>query len=141
MSVRYVTNSEEETQKLGEQLAQRLKPGSVIAFTGDLGAGKTAFTRGLARGLGVEERVTSPTFTICNEYTGRSARLFHYDMYRISDESELGEVGFWEGLGKGVTLIEWSERIPGAIPPDAIRIEFRYAPEGREVIADDTLEF
>ena len=137
----FFTRSREETFRLGERLGKRLKGTETIACYGEPGAGKTVFAKGIAAGMGVTDLVTSPTFTICNEYTGRSARLFHYDMYRISDESELGEVGFWEGLGKGVTLIEWSERIPGAIPPDAIRIEFRYAPEGREVIADDTLEF
>ena len=79
----FITNSENETEELGSRLAEKLEPGTVIAFTGDLGAGKTAFTRGLARGLGITERVTSPTFTIVNEYEGGRLPLFHFDMYRL----------------------------------------------------------
>ena len=87
----YVTNSEEETEALGARLAEQLGPGAVVAFTGDLGAGKTAFTRGLARGLGIPDRVTSPTFTIVNEYEGGRLPLFHFDMYRLgsSDRKSL----------------------------------------------------
>ena len=85
--MRYVTNSEEETEALGARLAAVLTPGTVVAFTGDLGAGKTAFTRGLARGLGVTDRVTSPTFTIVNEYEGGRLPLFHFDMYRLDRKS------------------------------------------------------
>lgn len=126
MSVRYVTNSEEETQKLGEQLAQRLTPGSVIAFTGDLGAGKTAFTRGLARGLGVEERVTSPTFTIVNEYEGGRLPLFHFDMYRLGSSEELYEIGWEDYLAReGVCAVEWSENIEDALEHDTIRVDIR----------------
>ena len=90
----YLSNSEAETEALGEALAGRLTAGDVIAFSGDLGAGKTAFTRGLARGLGVTERVTSPTFTIVNEYLGGRLPLFHFDLYRMGSADELFDIGW-----------------------------------------------
>ena len=110
MSVRYVTNSEEETQKLGEQLAQQLTPGSVIAFTGDLGAGKTAFTRGLP--------------------------LFHFDMYRLDSSEELYEIGWEDYLARGgVCAVEWSENIEDALEHDTIRVDIRRGEhEGQRLI-------
>ena len=136
MAVRYVSNSEEETQRLGEQLAQRLTPGAVIAFTGDLGAGKTAFTRGLARGLGISDRVTSPTFTIVNEYEGGRLPLFHFDMYRLGSSDELYDIGWEDYLARGgVCAVEWSENIDDALEEGAIRVEIRRgAQEGQRVI-------
>ena len=126
MSVRYVTNSEEETQQLGGRLAEKLKAGSVVAFTGDLGAGKTAFTRGMARGLGVEERVTSPTFTIVNEYEGGRLPLFHFDMYRLGSSEELFDIGWEDYLARGgVCAVEWSENIDDALEGDTIRVDIR----------------
>ena len=92
--MKFITNSEEETEALGARLAVKLEPGAVIAFTGDLGAGKTAFTRGLARGLGIPDRVTSPTFTIVNEYEGGRLPLFHFDMYRLGSADELFDIGW-----------------------------------------------
>lgn len=119
-----VSNSTAETELLGERLAARLEPGAVIAFTGDLGAGKTAFTRGLARGLGVTERVTSPTFTIVNEYEGRIP-LFHFDMYRLGGEDELFDIGWEDYLARGgVCAVEWSENIAGALE-DCLRVDIR----------------
>ena len=109
----YISNSAQETEALGERLAARLRPGDVIAYTGDLGAGKTAFTRGLARGLGVADRVTSPTFTIVNEYDGGRLPLFHFDMYRLGSADELFEIGWEDYLGRGgVCAVEWSENVP-----------------------------
>ena len=136
MAVRYVTNSEEETQRLGEQLAQRLTPGAVIAFTGDLGAGKTAFTRGLTRGLGISDRVTSPTFTIVNEYEGGRLPLFHFDMYRLGSSDELYDIGWEDYLARGgVCAVEWSENIDDALEEGTIRVEIRRgAQEGQRVI-------
>ena len=123
---RYLTNSEEETQKLGERLAAKLAPGTVIAFTGDLGAGKTAFTRGLARGLGVNDRVTSPTFTIVNEYEGGRLPLFHFDMYRLGSSEELYDIGWEDYLARGgVCAVEWSENIDDALDHDALRVDIR----------------
>ena len=119
-----VSNSPAETEALGEALAQALTPGSVIAFTGDLGAGKTAFTRGLARGLGVTERVTSPTFTIVNEYEGRLP-LFHFDMYRLGSSDELFDIGWEDYLARGgVCAVEWSENVEEALE-DCIRVDIR----------------
>ena len=132
----YVTDSEEETQQLGERLAARLTPGAVIAFTGDLGAGKTAFTRGLARGLGIRERVTSPTFTIVNEYEGGRLPLFHFDMYRLGSSEELYDIGWEDYLARGgVCAVEWSENIDDALEHGAIRVDIRRGEqEGQRLI-------
>ena len=122
----YVTNSPAETEALGQRLAERLKPGDVIAYTGDLGAGKTAFTRGLARGLGITERITSPTFTIVNEYQGGRLPLFHFDMYRLGSSDELYEIGWEDYLARGgVCAVEWSEIVADALEEDCIRVDIR----------------
>ena len=112
----FITNSPAETEKLGQAVAERLTAGAVIAFTGDLGAGKTAFTRGLAKGLGAAERVTSPTYTIVNEYLSGRLPLFHFDMYRLSSSEELWDIG-WEDylLRGGVCAVEWSENVADAM--------------------------
>ena len=125
----YLSHSTEETEALGAELARSLRPGDVIAYLGDLGAGKTAFTRGLARGLGCTGRVTSPTFTIVNEYEG-PIPLFHFDMYRLGDADELFDIGWEDYLARGgVCAVEWSERIPEEIPADAIQITICRCPE------------
>ena len=124
--MRYVTNCEEETERLGARLGARLKPGAVVAFIGGLGAGKTAFTRGLACGLGIEERVTSPTFTIVNEYEGGRMPLFHFDMYRLGSSDELVDIGWEDYLARGgVCAVEWSENVTDALEEDAIFVEIR----------------
>ena len=126
----FVTECEQETEALGERLAGRLEPGAVVAFTGDLGAGKTAFTRGLARGLGISGRVTSPTFTVVNEYEGGRLPLFHFDMYRLGDEDELFDIGWEDYLNRGgVCAVEWSERIAGALPPETVTVTISRCPE------------
>ncbi len=113
--IRY-SRSEMETENIGKELAKLLNAGSIVAFTGDLGAGKTAFVRGLAAGLRIESRVTSPTFTIVNEYEGGRLPLFHFDMYRLADEDELFDIGWEDYLNRGgVCAVEWSENIQGAI--------------------------
>ena len=120
------TNSPEETEALGASLAQELEPGAVLAFTGDLGAGKTAFVRGLARGLGCPGRVTSPTFTIVNEYEGGRLPLFHFDMYRLGSADELFDIGWEDYLARGgVCAVEWSENIAGALEDGCIRVDIR----------------
>lgn len=125
----YVTNSPAETEALGQRLAERLQPGDVIAYTGDLGAGKTAFTRGLARGLGCTERVTSPTFTIVNEYPGRIP-LYHFDMYRLADSDALFDIGWEDYLaGGGVCAVEWSEQVADALPEDAVTVTLSRHPD------------
>ena len=116
----YITNSPAETEAVGAALARVLQPGTVIAYRGDLGAGKTAFTRGLARGLGSTELVTSPTYTIVNEYLGGRCPLFHFDMYRLGSEDELFDIGWEDYLERGgVCAVEWSENVGGAME-DAI---------------------
>ena len=118
----YISHSVTETEAIGEALAKTLKGGDVVAYYGDLGAGKTAFTRGLARGLGCTGRVSSPTFTIVNEHEGRLP-LFHFDMYRLGDEEELFDIGWEDYLCRGgVCAVEWSERVSGALPEDAITV-------------------
>ena len=122
----YLTNGPEETEALGERLARRLEAGAVVAYTGDLGAGKTAFTRGLARGLGIGERVPSPTFTIVNEYEGGRLPLFHFDMYRLGSSDELFDIGWEDYLARGgVCAVEWSENVEDALDDDAIRVDIR----------------
>ena len=112
----YITHSPEETEKLGAALARRLQPGSVIAYTGDLGAGKTAFTRGLAKGLGYTQPVTSPTYTIVNEYLGGRLPLFHFDMYRLASSDDLWDIGWEDYLERGgVCAVEWSENVSDAM--------------------------
>ncbi|MCI9156437.1 MAG: tRNA (adenosine(37)-N6)-threonylcarbamoyltransferase complex ATPase subunit type 1 TsaE [Lawsonibacter sp.] len=121
-----VTNSESETEALGARLAGKLKPGAVVAFTGDLGAGKTAFTRGLALGLGVTDRVTSPTFTIVNEYEGGRLPLFHFDMYRLGSADELFDIGWEDYLARGgVCAVEWSENVSDALDAGVIQVDIR----------------
>ena len=119
----YVSHSEAETEDLGRRLAAALGPGAVVAYRGDLGMGKTAFTRGLARGLGYEGRVTSPTFTIVNEYEGGGLPLFHFDMYRLEGPEDLFGIGWEDYLDRGgVCAVEWSERVEEALPEDAVTV-------------------
>ena len=125
----YLSHTTAETESIGASLGQRLLPGSVLAYRGDLGMGKTAFTRGLAKGLGFTGRVTSPTFTIVNEYEGRLP-LFHFDMYRLGSSEELFDIGWEDYLSRGgVCAVEWSERVTDALPPDTVWVEIRRHPE------------
>jgi len=125
----YLSHNVIETEELGAALAKKLLRGDVLAYYGDLGAGKTAFTRGLARGLGCTGRVTSPTFTIVNEYDGPTP-LFHFDMYRLADSDELYEIGWEDYLARGgVCAVEWSERIEDALPPDIVTVTICRCPE------------
>lgn len=114
--MQFITNAPEETEALGEKLGKLLRPGTVLAYLGDLGAGKTAFTRGLARGLGCRETVTSPTYTIVNEYLGGRLPLFHFDMYRLTSSDDLWDIGWEDYLDRqGVCAVEWSENVPEAM--------------------------
>ena len=122
----FLTRSEAETEALGSRLAERLRPGAVVACRGDLGLGKTAFTRGLARGLGCRERVTSPTFTIVNEYEGGRLPLFHFDLYRLEGAEDLFDIGWDDYLDRGgVCAVEWSERAAEALPPETVFVTLR----------------
>ena len=127
----YISNSPGETENIGFALGQILTAGSIVAYRGDLGAGKTAFTRGLARGLGYADAVTSPTYTIVNEYLGGRLPLFHFDMYRLRSSDDLWGIGWDDYLDRnGVCAVEWSENVADAME-DAIFITI-------EKIGDDS---
>ncbi len=130
----FITNSPSETEKIGAKLAEQLNPGAVLAYRGDLGAGKTAFTRGLARGLGITDPVTSPTYTIVNEYLQGRLPLFHFDMYRLSCADDLFDIGWEDYLERGgVCAVEWSENVADAMEdPITITIE-KLGEESRKI--------
>jgi len=112
----FTTHSPAQTEAVGEALGKKLLPGTVLAYRGNLGAGKTAFTRGLARGLGAAEQVTSPTYTIVNEYLSGRMPLFHFDMYRLGSSDELFDIGWEDYLERGgVCAVEWSENVADAL--------------------------
>ena len=145
--MQYITNSPEETEAIGAALGNIVKPGTVIAYRGDLGAGKTAFTRGLAKGLGCREIVTSPTYTIVNEYLGGRMPLFHFDMYRLRSSDDLFDIGWEDYLDRGgVCAVEWSENVDDAME-DALYITIeklgedsrRITIEGGDDLADLSL--
>lgn len=130
----YTTNSPAETERIGAALGKILKPGTILAYRGDLGAGKTAFTRGLARGLGCDEIVTSPTYTIVNEYLSGRIPLFHFDMYRLASSDDLWDIGWEDYLDRGgVCAVEWSENVSDAME-DAIFITIHKTGEDSRVI-------
>jgi len=121
----FTTQSPAETEALAEKIAKDISP-CVIAMTGDLGAGKTAFTRGLAKGLGYEGEVSSPTFAIVHEYVGGRLPLYHFDMYRVSGWEDLYTTGFFDYMEQAAVLsVEWSENITSAIPEDAVKVDIR----------------
>ncbi len=132
-----ISSSWEQTFNVGKDLAAKLNPGDVIAFHGDLGAGKTVFVRGLAEGLGLDARVTSPTFTIVNEYDGKIP-LFHFDMYRLSGSDELFEIGWEDYLSRGgICAVEWSEITEDAFPENTINIHIKKIDDNsREITID-----
>lgn len=127
----YISRSEAETEDLGRRLAGLLPLGAVVAYRGSLGMGKTVFTRGLARGLGCAGRVTSPTFTIVNEYEGSGPPLFHFDMYRLNGAGDLFDIGWEDYLDRGgICAVEWSERVEEALPAEnAVTVTFARHPE------------
>lgn len=142
-----LTNSALETEAVGECLGRILQPGTIIAYCGDLGAGKTAFTRGLARGLNCRDTVTSPTYTIVNEYLSGRLPLFHFDMYRLASAEDLWDIGWEDYLDRGgICAVEWSENVEEAMENAIwVRIEKtgeesrRITIEGGEAIADLSL--
>ncbi|MCQ2537425.1 MAG: tRNA (adenosine(37)-N6)-threonylcarbamoyltransferase complex ATPase subunit type 1 TsaE [Lachnospiraceae bacterium] len=122
----YSSNSPEETRKIAYELGEKVKPGTVFCLSGDLGVGKTIFTKGFAKGLGIEEPVVSPTFTIVQIYESGRMPLYHFDVYRIDDIDEMEEIGYRDCFyGEGVSLVEWAEKIEELIPPEAIRITIK----------------
>ena len=139
--MKYTTNSPVETEAIGAALGKILPPGTVIAYRGDLGAGKTAFTRGLARGLGCTEIVTSPTYTIVNEYLGGRIPLFHFDMYRLRSSDDLFDIGWEDYLDRGgICAVEWSENVADAME-DAVTITIEKLGEDSRQITIEGGEF
>lgn len=140
--MKIVTDSEASTIKLGENIGKVLEPGDIISLTGDLGAGKTQLTKGIAAGLGVVDYVTSPTFIIVNEYEGRIP-LYHFDVYRINDIQEMYEIGFDEYLfGKGVCVIEWGDIVSDLLPEKIIRINMKKVDDNiREISIEGSKSF
>ncbi len=135
MTLEILTNREAETEAVGEKLAPQLPAGAVVALYGDLGAGKTAFVRGLARGLGYAGRVQSPTFTIVNEYLGGEKPLFHFDMYRLADAGELFDIGWEDYLDRGgICAVEWSENVQDAFDGQEVTVHLeKLGPETRKI--------
>lgn len=131
-----VTNSEKDTFKLGVKLGAKLTGGEIILLTGDLGAGKTVFARGIAEGLGIKDDIVSPTFTLMNCYEGR-LKLYHYDAYRLSSGEEAEERGLTEFFGAkdGVCVIEWPQNIEDAIPEDTIKVTIKYVDENKREVS------
>lgn len=119
--VKLISHSADETEQIGEKIAKKLHGTEVIALFGGLGMGKTAFTRGLVRALGVDDGVSSPTFALVNEYSGKY-NIYHFDMYRVNSWDDLYSTGFFDYIDNGILVIEWSENIEGALPENAIRI-------------------
>lgn len=121
--MKYLSHSEDETQKIGFEVAEKIKKGDVISLTGSLGAGKTVFAKGFAKQLGIGEAIVSPTFTLVQEYDGRM-KMYHLDLYRLSGEDEFESMGGEDFLySDGVTLIEWSEKIESMLPDDTIYVK------------------
>ena len=137
----FITNSPAETEALGAALGKILPPGSIIAYQGDLGAGKTAFTRGLSRGLGCTELVTSPTYTIVNEYLSGRLPLFHFDMYRLHSSDDLWDIGWEEYLERGgICAVEWSENVADALEnPITVRVE-KLGDESRRITIEGGID-
>ncbi len=138
-----MSESPEDTYSIGENMGKSIEPGKVIALSGDLGTGKTVFTKGFAKGLQIDEEITSPTFTIMKSYTGGRLPLYHFDVYRIGDVSEMDEIGYEDCFyGDGVSLIEWAEMIEDILPDDCIRVSIKKdlskGFDHREIEIDDT---
>ena len=133
-----ITRSAAETRALGKKLAARLQPGDVLLLEGDLGAGKSELTRGIAAGLGVTETVTSPSFTILNVYESGRCPLYHFDWYRLESSDELYELGMDEYLGgDGIAVVEWPGRCPDAVPEGAVRIRMTAAGDNERIIESE----
>lgn len=129
----FETLNQNQTEKLGEALGKLLKAGDFLAMTGDLGAGKTAFTRGIARGLGIHEDITSPTFTIINQYEA-PVPLAHMDAYRLKTPEELENAGFYDYMEDFVVVLEWADRVEELLPGDVLWIYFTVLDENRRTI-------
>ena len=133
----FITNSPQETENVGAALGKILKAGTILAYRGDLGAGKTAFTRGLARGLGYADPVTSPTYTIVNEYLGGRLPLFHFDMYRLASSDDLWDIGWEDYLERGgICAVEWSENVDDAMENAIYVTIYKTGEESRRIVIE-----
>ena len=121
----YITNSEQETKKIARKIASNINKRAVIVLSGELGAGKTKFTEGFLSYFGLENEISSPTFTIVNEYQNENATVYHFDVYRLEDEEEFYAIGGEEYFSKGICIIEWGELIKEALPKDTMFISIR----------------
>lgn len=141
MKKTYKTNSAAETIALGEKIGGLLKGGDLIAYSGDLGAGKTTITRGVSIGMGLGDEVTSPTFALVNEYRGADLSLIHFDMYRINSSADLETTGFFDYMDEDAVLaVEWSENIAEEIPDNAIRIDIQRVDDDTRIITIETYD-
>ncbi len=137
---KFITKSPEETERLAERIANTLEGTELIAMFGDLGAGKTAFTRGLAKGLGIDDGVSSPTFALVHEYSGKYT-VYHFDMYRVTSWDDLYTTGFFDYMDSGVMVIEWSENIVDFLPENRINITIKHLSENeREITVEGARE-
>ena len=136
---KFYSKSDSETKEIAERIAKTLSPGTVVCLFGEMGVGKTVFTNGLCRAMGVMDYVSSPTFTVVNEYDGDGFPIYHFDMYRIEDEDELIEIGFDEYLySGGICIIEWPENIPNSLPENRINVKLmRAGDDARTIIIED----
>ena len=144
--IEFISNSVEQTEKFAENFGKQLKAGAIIAYIGGLGMGKTAFTHGLCRVLGIDDsEVSSPTFSLVNQYEGEEFSLFHFDMYRINGVEDLESTGFFDYMDmNGVMAIEWSENISWALPPATIYVDIssiQNMPDSRKIIIEGDLDF
>jgi tRNA threonylcarbamoyladenosine biosynthesis protein TsaE len=136
----FILDNVDKTMELGEKLGKLVRAGDVICLNGDLGTGKTHFVKGLAKGLGITDYITSPTFTIVNEYSGR-LKLFHFDVYRVDDPDEISAIGFDEYIfSDAVSIIEWSKFIQELIPEDSLNITIEKLPEKGDNFRKITIE-
>lgn len=140
---KYISNSEVETKIIAQKFAEKLKKGDVVVLTGDLGSGKTKFTEGFLSYYGLENEISSPTFTIVNEYKKDDISIFHFDVYRLEDEDEFYAIGGEEYFEKGICLIEWGELIEDALPNKYIKISFNRnldEENKREIIIEEIIK-
>lgn len=129
----YISNSENDTIKIAKKIAETLKPNDTIVLTGELGSGKTKFTEGILEYFGFKDEISSPTFTIVNEYKNESIKIFHFDVYRLEDLDEFYAIGGDEYFGKGICIIEWGEQIEEALPKNYLKISFSRDDENENI--------
>lgn len=130
-----ISTNPEETRAIAKEIARGLAPGSVLILTGDLGAGKTEFVKGLAKGLGIDDPVTSPTFTLVHEYRGAQVTLYHLDLYRLNSEKELDEIGFDDCLSAGgICVVEWGNKYPARLPKGCLEIRLTIGENNERIV-------